>query len=99
MCTAGKYTRGSYGSHEVLAGEVTPVVAGHGARGDAGRIGGWTEALVIMSPGAVVLVRPEGGRTSRAFYVVHNGNTVVAMSQDDFASYNPEGAGVKEVLL
>ncbi len=55
------YTRGSCGSWSALAGAPEALISGHGAHGDAGRIGSWDDGLVILKPGDALRVRPEGG--------------------------------------
>lgn len=59
--TVGPYTRNTHGGWTEVEGEPETLVRGWGARGDAGRIGGWDDGLVTMSPGDVLEVKPEGG--------------------------------------
>ena len=42
----------------------------YGAHGAAGRIGSWDDGLVILSPGDVLRVRPEGGYKTKAYALV-----------------------------
>lgn len=61
---AGTYTRNTYGSVYVpntMIDNVSVVAHGHGAYGDAGRIGGWEEFLITAKEGTLLKVRPAGG--------------------------------------
>jgi len=64
------YTRGTWGSVEPANDRARLLAQGHGAHGDAGRIGGWADTLVLFEPGGVVKVFPEGGHKTEPF-VVH----------------------------
>ena len=56
------YTRNSVGNWKVVKPEPEPQnVVGYGVHGIAGRIGNWDDGLVIMFPGDVIRVKPEGG--------------------------------------
>lgn len=59
--TEGTYTRHTSGRWQAIAGEPERVIEGWGAYGDAGRIGGWTDGLVIMKPGDVIKIILSGG--------------------------------------
>ena len=59
--TSCTYTRGSIGNWKAVKGEPQTLVVGNGAHGIAGRIGTWYDGLVIMQPGDVLRVKPEGG--------------------------------------
>lgn len=61
VSTEAVYTRNSAGGWAVAAGTPELLVAGHGAHGIAGRIGSWADGLIVMRPGDVLKVRPEGG--------------------------------------
>src|SRR6266550_6777041 len=54
-------TRDTGGGWSRVEGSPEDLVSGHGAHGDAGRIGSWADGLVIMHPGDVLRIRPEGG--------------------------------------
>jgi len=56
------YTRDTMGKFEAWKGNPTILSCGHGAHGDAGRIGGWKDGFVVMHEGDVLFVSPEGGR-------------------------------------
>lgn len=59
--TEGTYTKNTSGRWQAIAGEPEKVIEGWGAYGDAGRIGGWTDGLVIMKPGDVIKIVLSGG--------------------------------------
>ncbi len=64
VSTAGPYTRDTTGVVEIWKGGPTIITSGHGAHGDAGRVGSWADGLVVMKEGAVLYVRQEGGYKS-----------------------------------
>lgn len=57
----GTYTRDSRGGSRVIAGNAHPLVAGYGAFGDAGNIGGWTDTLYHVRGLALLTMVPTGG--------------------------------------
>ncbi|MFZ2664167.1 MAG: hypothetical protein WAX66_02290 [Patescibacteria group bacterium] len=59
--TEGTYTRNTSGRWQTIAGKPEKIIEGWGAYGDAGRIGSWTDGLVIMKPGDVIKVILSGG--------------------------------------
>lgn len=66
------YVRGGNGCWRTVAGEPTTVVSGYGAFGDAGRIGNWSDGLIVLHPGDVLKVCPSctrGGYTSWALWL------------------------------
>jgi len=61
---AGCYTRNTLGTVYCLASQednVYKIAQGHGAFGDAGRIGTWYEYLCIICPETWIRIRPAGG--------------------------------------
>jgi len=61
---AGTYTRGTHGDVYVpivYADKVKVIADGHGAYGDAGRIGGWEEYLAVVEDNTWIRVAPAGG--------------------------------------
>lgn len=82
--TYGGYIRGAHGHWEKVAGEPEELVAGHGAFGDAGRVGGWRDSLVVMHPGDVIQVYPSRswGAGPSAVWVDENGEVHTAGWQD-----------------
>lgn len=54
----GAYVRGANGRSLAYLGDPAKVTHGTGAYGDAGRLGGWTDALWIMRPGDALWVKP-----------------------------------------
>lgn len=61
VCTQWVYTRSTSGRYTPITGEVQELACGRGAHGDAGRIGSWVDALLLMPFGAEIEIRPEGG--------------------------------------
>ncbi len=59
--TGAAYIRGARGCTEPYWGSPSRVTGGHGAFGDAGRVGTWTDELWILAPGEALLVRPSRG--------------------------------------
>jgi len=50
--------RGARGRWDLLEGNAVVVTQGHGAFGDAGRVGSWHDGLIEMGPEDVIQVRP-----------------------------------------
>ena len=69
--TSGPYTRDTTGEIIVKRGNPTVLASGEGAHGDAGRIGGWTDTLVVLKKGEVLLVRQEGGYKSAGPWAIY----------------------------
>lgn len=63
--TSWCYTKNSCGSWSTVEGQPETLIVGFGAHGDAGRIGNWDDGLVVMRPGDVLKVRPEGGHKTQ----------------------------------
>ena len=82
--TQGPYTRDTWGKWEPLEGAPKTITQGHGARGDAGRVGGWTDSLVVIRPGDAILVRPEGGYKTRPQVVANRDSEIVSMPLEDY---------------
>ncbi len=61
ICTAWIYTRGTGGYWSTVEGEPETLVKGYGAHGLAGRLGSWNDGLVVIHPGDVLRIQPEGG--------------------------------------
>jgi len=61
------YTRGTHGRTLVVEGEPERHAVGDGAHGQAGRCGGWDDALWTMRPGDELQVEPEGGNKSEPY--------------------------------
>jgi hypothetical protein len=70
VCTCACYTRHSHGYWEAVKGNPITIVAAHGAHGDAGRLGTWDDGLVLMTPGDVLKVQPEGGYKTRPYAII-----------------------------
>lgn len=76
------YVRHGNGCWVSIVGNAVALVHAIGAFGDAGRIGNWSDDIVIMSPGEAIAVR--GSRSGR--WVIHykdaDGGPVVMEKQD-----------------
>lgn len=64
VSTAGPYTKGTTGTVDPWKGNPTIITSGSGAHGDAGRVGGWDDVLLVVREGDVLFVRSEGGYKS-----------------------------------
>ncbi len=71
VSTAGPYTKGSTGEVKTWKGNPALITSGSGAHGDAGRIGGWSDALLVLREGDVLYVRAEGGYKSAGPWAVY----------------------------
>lgn len=88
--TYGGYQRPSFGreglgSCKVIAGSPKEVIAGHGAFGDAGRVGSWDDVLMVMGKGDVFKIRPSFIDTPSddlMLWVDKNGNPKTAKVSD-----------------
>lgn len=78
--TETSYVRGAHGHVVTVAGNPETITGGYGAYGDAGRIGTWTDSLVIVRTGDVLRVYPSRG-SSNALWL-ENGKPVTAPWQD-----------------
>lgn len=72
ICTSGPYTRHTYGRTVPYWGEPVRVTGGHGAHGDAGRLGTWSDSLWILRPGEAVFIQPSGGDKVSTFILYHS---------------------------
>lgn len=77
----GCYTRDTNGRASATEG-VTVIARGHGAEGDAGRLGTWDDLLLSVPDGAVVKVKPHGG-SKRPAYFLHFGSSEVKKVPED----------------
>lgn len=59
----GGYVRDGSGYWRTEAGTPEDLIAGHGEFGDAGRLGGWADGLVVIKPGDVLRISPTVGAT------------------------------------
>lgn len=85
VLTRACYTRASVGHWRVVSGKPETLIEGYGAHGDAGRIGRWYDGLVVMHPGDVLEVTPEGGYKVEPYVLVHQGDRLEQMSVDDWS--------------
>jgi len=79
--TYSAYVRGGSGGWRTVEGSPETVVSGHGAFGDAGRVGSWADGLVVMRPGDVLKVWPSrsiDGVSEFALWVDEDGNPKTA---------------------
>lgn len=83
QCT---YTRGTEGRWKIVDGKSEELAKGWGAHGDAGRIGSWGDGLVLMHPGSVVKVTPEGGYKCSEYALMYprSGAEPVAMPWEEY---------------
>ena len=70
ISTEGVYTRNSEGWVGVLDPKTVKLVAcGHGASGEAGRLGTWADVLITVQDNALLRVKPEGGYKLPAYFL------------------------------
>lgn len=82
----GCYTRDTNGRASATEG-VAVIARGHGAEGDAGRLGTWDDLLLSVPDGAVVKVKPHGGSKRPAYFLHFQSSTVSKISEDAWAAY------------
>jgi hypothetical protein len=81
ICTDTGYLRGANGRYSTVEGQPVTLISGHGAFGEAGRVGSWADSLVTMKKGDVVRVRPSRGEHSYALWL-DGGKPVTATWQE-----------------
>lgn len=87
VCANGPYTRHTYGRIVPYWGEPVRVTGGHGAHGDAGRLGTWADDLWIISPGQALFIQPSGGDKVKTFILYHSpAGKLERWSPQDFRS-------------
>lgn len=82
--THTSYVRGASGRYEGVGGDPETLIAGHGAFGAAGRVGTWSDGLVVMRSGDVLRVYPSreiAGTSSYALWL-EDGKPVTTSWQD-----------------
>lgn len=94
--TYGGYVRNGNGSWTTLSGTPEEVISGYGAFGDAGRIGGWADGLLILRSGdalRVVESRSEGVR----WVIWHTGEAVKTATLQEYE--NLQAVAKAEALI
>lgn len=79
--TLSVYLKNGNGGWSVIAGKPEVLIEGHGAFGDAGRVGSWRDGLIQMKPGDVLSVSPTRaieGISTFALWVDEEGNPKTA---------------------
>jgi len=71
VCTQAVYTRGASGWWEAIRGNPETLALGRGAHGDAGRCGSWDDGLVVLHPGDVLKVKPDGAWKTKTYVIEH----------------------------
>ncbi len=66
------YTRDTIGSWRSVRGKAKKIASGYGARGIAGRIGSWEDSIIVMSPGDIIRIRPEGGYKTKPYILIYD---------------------------
>lgn len=82
----GCYTRNTNGRASGTEG-VTVIARGHGAEGDAGRLGTWDDLLLSVPDGAVVKVKPHGGAKRPAYFLHFGSSEVKKVPEDMWVAY------------
>lgn len=89
--TSAVYTRNTVGKWQTISGNPETIVSGYGAHGEAGRIGNWDDGLVIMHPGDVIRVKPEGGHKTSPYALFYSAdNGLQTMAWDEYEAYSAE---------
>jgi len=91
------YTRGANGRWETIAGEPLTLIKGYGAHGLAGRTASWDDGLVVMKPGDVVKVIPDGGYKTGVYALFFDQAGMLSfMSLDDYEAMTAATSAEKE---
>ena len=91
------YTRGSNGHWSTKAGEPITLIKGYGAHGLAGRTASWDDGLVVMKPGDVVRVVPDGGHKTGIYALFFNqSGTLSFMPWNDYEAMTAVESAEKE---
>lgn len=86
VCCAGCYTRGTVGSafvHQKDEKKVKVLASGHGAEGDAGRIGYWEDFILQIEDNTLLRVKPHGGYKTPAYFIFFGEDKALEMSRDE----------------
>jgi len=82
----GRYTRGTTGQayvHKKDNEKVTVLASGHGAEGDAGRIGWWADYLLQVEENTLIRVKRHGGSKTPAYYLYFGEKDVFKISEEE----------------
>lgn len=82
----GCYTRDTNGRASGTTG-VEVIARGHGAEGDAGRLGTWDDLLLSVPDGGVVKVKPHGGSKRPAYFLHFTTTEVKKVPEDMWEAY------------
>ena len=77
-------TRSTMGVWEIASGSPKELVIGTGFRGCSRRVGSWRDGLVLMSPGDVIKVVPEGGYKTETFALFYDESGVQSVPFGDY---------------
>lgn len=94
--TSYTYTRDTAGTWKVMEGDAQTIIKGYGAHGAAGRIGNWDDGLVVMKPGAVIRVKPEGGYKSQPYALYFENGSLQCMDWNEYEVLQAIKSGDKD---
>lgn len=78
------YTRGASGRIGKLTGTHASILtSGHGAHGDAGRLGTWGDYLILLGPAERVELKPDGGYKSEWWVVMWQDGELVSRTREE----------------
>ncbi len=98
--TLTSYIRRANGRYSVVEGNPETLIGGHGAFGDAGRVGSWADGLVTMKEGDVIRVYPSRGEHSYVLWL-EEGKPVTATWQEyeNIVAVKKAAAAPSEILF
>lgn len=83
----GIYTRGTEGyvyAHNKDYADIVVLASGHGAEGDAGRIGYWEQFLLQIPDHSIIRVKPHGGYKTPPDYLYFGETEVHRMDSEEY---------------
>lgn len=92
------YTRGCVGQWKTISGEPQDLVVGQGAHGDAGRTAQWYDGLVVMKPGDVIKVIPDGGHKTGVYALFFEGKKLTLMPFEEYEAMTAQVEGQAEMI-
>ena len=91
------YTKNSGGWCETEKGNPETLVTGYGAYGIIGQDGHWDELLVVMNPGDILKVKPEGGHRTKFFAILYKEDGLHTMPFEEYENIKAENGGAESV--
>jgi hypothetical protein len=92
------YTRGCVGRWETISGQPQDLVKGQGAHGDAGRTAQWYDGLVVMKPGDVIKVIPDGGYKTGVYALFFEDKKLTLLPCEEYEAMTAQVEGKAEMI-